>query len=245
MYVPVLLPCYANATTELQTLMGQERDFTRNVQRKHLQLLSGGDSDKAEELVLMAMTQLHAITQFTGVVRRALCCMAGLQLRALGAAEQPAGSVRGCCVPGSHSPALPDGVKLQGPSVSLLTCFVGLPAAAPHLQRRLREMRKAQQSDCLLAPLRDQRPHQCNLDDCMRMEALPKGRGVGFRDWEGVVTNADRTCQACACVRVCPTKFVCACMCVCCALCLVRLSGGPAVSQACGVLNCGACAGCL
>lgn len=73
-------------------------------------------------------------------------------------------------------------------------------------------MRKAQQSDCLLAPLRDQRPHQCNLDDCMRMEALPKGRGVGFRDWEGVVTNADRTCQA-------------ACVCVCCALCLVRLSG--------------------
>lgn len=64
--------CPCNATTELQTLMGQERDFTRNVQRKHLQLLSAGNSDKAEELVLMAQTQLHAITQFTGVVRHAL-----------------------------------------------------------------------------------------------------------------------------------------------------------------------------
>lgn len=67
------------------------------------------------------------------------------------------------------------------------------------MQRSLREMQKVYKSECLLAPLRDQRPHQCNMDDLLRMESLPFGRGVCFRDMDGVVTNPDSTFQASQC----------------------------------------------
>ena len=55
-------------------------------------------------------------------------------------------------------------------------------------------MRKAYKTEGVLGPLRDQRPHQCNLDDLLRMEALPQGDtlGVCYRDLPGVVTNTDR-----------------------------------------------------
>lgn len=61
------------------------------------------------------------------------------------------------------------------------------------LQRRMREMRKAYDTAGVLGPLRDQRPHQCNVDDELRMAALPKeaGMGVCYRDLPGVVTNPD------------------------------------------------------
>jgi hypothetical protein len=53
---------------ELKKLMGKEKEFTQNVQLKHLQQYSAGDADMAEDLLMMAQTNLHAITQFTGVV---------------------------------------------------------------------------------------------------------------------------------------------------------------------------------
>lgn len=58
----------------------------------------------------------------------------------------------------------------------------------------MQEMRKAYKTEGVLGPLRDQRPHQCNLDDLLRMEALPQGDtlGVCYRDLPGVVTNTDR-----------------------------------------------------
>jgi hypothetical protein len=56
------------------------------------------------------------------------------------------------------------------------------------------EMKKAYRTEGVLGTLRDQRPHQCNLDDLLRMEALPQGEtlGVCYRDLPGVVTNPDR-----------------------------------------------------
>ena len=60
----VLVPRVVHA--ELRGLMAAERDFTRKVQRRHL--AAGGDPDIAEEILLMAQTQQHAITQMTGVV---------------------------------------------------------------------------------------------------------------------------------------------------------------------------------
>jgi hypothetical protein len=53
--------------------MKKERDFTRKVQRRHL--ASSGDPDHAEEVLLMAQTQQHAITQMTGVVSTGLLCV--------------------------------------------------------------------------------------------------------------------------------------------------------------------------
>jgi hypothetical protein len=54
-------------------------------------------------------------------------------------------------------------------------------------------MQKAYRTEGALGQLRDQRPHQCNIDDLLRMEALPKGAGPGvcYRDLPGVVTNSD------------------------------------------------------
>lgn len=57
--------------------MGKEKEFTLNVQLKHLQQYSAGDADQAEDLLMMAQSNLHAITQFTGVVSvTALVCLA-------------------------------------------------------------------------------------------------------------------------------------------------------------------------
>lgn len=64
----VLLPHAVHA--ELRGEMAKERDFTRKVQRRHL--AADGDPDRAEEILLMAQTQQHSITQMTGVVSSSL-----------------------------------------------------------------------------------------------------------------------------------------------------------------------------
>lgn len=61
--------------------MGEERDFTRKVQRQHL--AGSGDPDRAEEILLMGQTQQHAITQLTGVVS-ARCVGCGLRIGHVG-----------------------------------------------------------------------------------------------------------------------------------------------------------------
>jgi hypothetical protein len=76
------------------------------------------------------------------------------------------------------------------------------------MQRHMREMQKAHKSECLVAPLRDQRPHQCNMDDLLRMEELPLGRGVCFRDMAGVVTNHDGVFLASYCAASVPPGHV-------------------------------------
>lgn len=61
------------------------------------------------------------------------------------------------------------------------------------IQRRLAQQLAARGVP-LDAPLRDQRPLMCNVDDYLRMCAVPKEKGANFRDMPGVITHNDSEC---------------------------------------------------